>query len=362
MEDLPPAELRRRIRRRLLAWFAHHRRDLPWRRSRDPYSIWVSEVMLQQTQVATVVPYFERFLRTWPKLADLAAAREQDVLRLWAGLGYYRRARALHQAARQIVAEHEGRFPDDPAQLRNLPGMGPYTVGAILSQAYDHRLPILEANSQRVLCRLFGQGTDPRQGPLRRWLWQAAEVLLPSRQVGEFNQAIMELGALICTPRNPKCSVCPLASDCTARARGLQEQIPVRPDPPPTVTVREAAVVVRQGQSVLLVQRPEKGRWAGLWEFPHGPLQEGEAHVAAAIRVLRDLTGIRAQLGQELLTLRHAVTRYRIALVCFAARYLSGTFRSPFYRAARWTEPEQLGDYPVSAPQRRLANVLLSDH
>ena len=264
--------MRRRLPRRLLDWFARHRRDLPWRRDRDPYRIWVSEVMLQQTQAATVVPYFERFLQAFPTLADLAAADEQEVLRLWEGLGYYRRARDLLRTARLLAASHGGRFPDDPAALDGLPGLGRYTRNAVLSQAFDRRLPILEANSRRVLCRLFGRTGDPRRGPEQRWLWAAAEALLPPRRVGDFNQALMELGALVCTPAAPRCAECPLAADCAARRLGLQDAIPARTPPPEPMEVREAAVVVRRGERVLLLQRPAEGRWASLWEFPHGPL------------------------------------------------------------------------------------------
>src|SRR5262249_39569619 len=191
--DLPSAGLRRQVRPSLLNWFGRARRDLPWRLDRDPYHIWVSEIMLQQTQVATVIPFFKRFLRAFPTLKRLAAADEQDVLRLWEGLGYYRRARDLHRAARQIVAQHGGEVADDPAVLKTLPGIGRYTLGAILSQAYDRRLPILEANSQRVLCRLLGLDDDPRREPARSRLWRVAEALLPIRQVGDFNQALMEL-------------------------------------------------------------------------------------------------------------------------------------------------------------------------
>ncbi|MFO0928932.1 MAG: hypothetical protein U0736_18240 [Gemmataceae bacterium] len=206
-----PATLRRWIGPRLLAWFALHRRDLPWRRDRDPYRIWVSEVMLQQTQVATVVPYFDRFLTRFPTLADLAAADLQDVLRLWEGLGYYRRARDLHRAAGQLVAAHGGAFPADPSALTGLPGFGDYTRNAVLSQAFDLRLPILEANSQRVLSRLFGREASPQESAARRWLWQAAEAVLPTRQAGDFNQALMELGAVSATPTARSCTECPLA-------------------------------------------------------------------------------------------------------------------------------------------------------
>src|SRR5207253_2981976 len=216
-EPMPSPRLRRAIRDRLLDWFATHQRDLPWRRSRDPYRIWVSEIMLQQTQVATVVPYFERFVQAFTTLACLATAEEHDVLRRWEGLGYYRRARSLHLAARQLASEHGSMVPNDPEVLSELPGMGRYTVGAVLALAFDRPMPILEANSQRVLCRLFGRDEDPRKGTARRRLWELAKSLLPKRRVGDFNQALMELGALVCTPAAPKCSACPLADKCVAQ-------------------------------------------------------------------------------------------------------------------------------------------------
>jgi A/G-specific adenine glycosylase len=342
----------------LLRWFERHQRSLPWRRDRDPYPIWVSEVMLQQTQVATVIPFFERFLQAFPTLTDLAAADEQQVLRLWEGLGYYRRARDLHRAARQLAAEHHGGIPDDPDLLAKLPGMGRYTVGAVLSQAFDRRLPILEANSQRVLCRLFGLREDPRRGPTRSRLWQLAETLLPKRKVGEFNQAVMELGALVCTPATPRCDACPLAAHCVARRLGLQAEIPARPEAPATVAVHEAAVVLRRGEQVLLMQRPTEGRWANLWEFPHGSLVDDETHEKAAARVLRQATGLVAEPRGEILTIRHGVTRFQITMVCFEAFFRGGALRLGFYRQGAWLEPAQLSAYPVSAPQRRLAAAL----
>ncbi len=346
--------------RRLRSWFLRHQRDLPWRRDRDPYRIWVSEVMLQQTQAATVIPYFEKFLRAFPTVADLAAADEQAVLRQWEGLGYYRRARDLHRAAREIIARYNGEFPDDPIDLGRLPGLGRYTCNAVLSQAFDRRLPILEANSQRVLSRVFGRADDPRLPAARRWLWQAAEEILPKRDVGTFNQAIMELGALVCTPTTPRCSHCPLAARCMARELGQQESIPARTPPPENIAIQEVAVVVCRGPEVLFVQRPPDGRWAGMWEFPHGPLLEKESHEAAVARLLHELTGLHAKVGSELLTIRHTITRYRITLTCFEAEFAGGEFQSRFYAEGRWLALADLVAYPVSSPQRRLARFLLS--
>ncbi|HLN32841.1 MAG TPA: A/G-specific adenine glycosylase [Gemmataceae bacterium] len=354
-----PAEFERRVRRLLLQWFKRARRDLPWRRDRDPYRIWVSEIMLQQTQVATVVPFFERFLLAFPSVADLARADEQAVLRLWEGLGYYRRARNLHQAARLVVAQYGGKIPHEPVELAKLPGIGRYTMGAVLSQAFDLRLPILETNSERVLCRLFARTEDPKNGSGRHWLWQAAEALLPMRRIGEFNQALMELGALVCLPVAPRCTSCPLKQVCVACRLGIQEEIPPRASAPETLAIQEVAVIVRRGTRLLLAQRGDQGRWAGLWEFPHAPLEAGETHDSAAARILPLLTGVHADIGPEWMTVRHSITHHRITLICFEARYRSGRFRPGFYRAGKWVVPEQLPAYPVSSPQRRLATAIL---
>ncbi len=293
---LQPLIARNWARRRLLAWFDQHQRDLPWRRDRDPYRIWVSEVMLQQTTVAAVVPYFERFLAAFPTLADLAAADEQAVLRLWEGLGYYRRARDLSRAARVLQRQHAGSLPDDPDLLAKLPGFGLYTRNAVLSQAFDRRLPIVEANSQRVLSRLLGLRDDPRGGAGRRTLWAAAEALLPKVRVGAYNQALMELGALVCTPKTPRCDACPVADRCRARLLGLQEAIPDKAPKTPITTVRESAVVIWRDDRVLLARRPQHAtRWAGLWEFPHGPLLEAETHESAALRLAADLLSLEVE-------------------------------------------------------------------
>ncbi len=342
------------LRRRLLAWFQRQARDLPWRRSREPYPIWVSEVMLQQTQVATVIPYFERFLQRFPDLLSLANAEEQDVLHLWQGLGYYRRARDLHRAARVLATEHAGTFPTDPAVLRHLPGFGRYTVNAVLSQAFDVRLPILEANSERILCRVLGVRADPKASVVQKALWQAAADLLPRRHIGQFNQALMELGALVCKPEQPACTACPLAAHCYAREHHLQGEIPRAKARVRGVQVDEVAVVLRHRGQVLLVQRHPEGRWGSMWEFPHAPLDFMESHEAAASRLLGEL-GLAGTVRGELLTVRHAVTRFHITLVCLEARYQRGTFRPGMYAAGIWLAPTELHRYPLSTPQRRLA-------
>lgn len=349
------------VRANLLAWFNRTRRDLPWRADRDPYRIWVSEVMLQQTTVAAVVPYFDRFLAAFPTVAALAAADEQEVLKLWEGLGYYRRARHLHAAARQLVADHGGRLPNDIAVWDALPGVGPYILGAVLSQAFDRPLPIVEANSLRVLARLLGYRGDPREGEGKNWVWAAAGRLVPPTRAGDYNQGLMELGAVVCTPTTPACPACPLAENCIANRDQLQDAIPPKKKSKVITAVSEVGVVIREGSRVLLCRRPEDaGRWQNMWEVPHAPREDGESTEAAAIRIARNLAGVEVIAGAEVVTIKHAVTRYAITLVCVDATYRSGTFAPGFYAEARWVVPADLGDYPVSSPQRKLMTEIVS--
>lgn len=347
------------LRRRLLAWFDAHHRKLAWRADRDPYRIWVSEVMLQQTTVATVGPYFERFLQAFPTVQTLAAADEQQVLKLWEGLGYYRRARHLHVAARRLIADHGGDLPDDPAVWESLPGVGRYILGAVLSQAFDRRMPIVEANSLRVLARWFGYTGDPRTGDGKRWVWQAAERVLPERRVGDFNQAMMELGATVCKPVAAKCDDCPVAKWCEARRLGKQSDIP----PPATrlvpTPVREVGVAVRDGDRVLWCRRrPDAGRWQNLWELPHAEVRSGEPLKAAAVRTAQELTGLSVTAGPEVATVKHGVTRWSITLTVLEAQRVSGRFVPGEYAAGEWLNASEWGELPVSAPQRKLADIL----
>ncbi|MCA9232210.1 MAG: A/G-specific adenine glycosylase [Planctomycetales bacterium] len=354
------ANWKRRFRQRLLKWYASHRRDLPWRRSKNPYRVWLSEVMLQQTQVETVKPYFQRFVKAFPTVKKLAAADEQQVLRLWEGLGYYRRARQLHAAARQVVAEFGGRFPDDVAALQSLPGIGRYTAGAIASIAFDRRAPILETNTVRLFARLLAYRDDPMKAAGQRMLWQAAEAVLPRKDVAPFNQALMELGSLVCTSAKPGCDRCPVALLCATNELGLQQSIPRAAKKTKFLDVSEAAVVVRKNGKVLMRQCAPGERWAGLWDFPRFEIEsEGPLFVREElISKVRQQTGIEVQPGGLLKTIKHGVTRYRITLDCYEAAYLSGRVSSTRLQPVSWLSPQQLLDLPLSTTGRRIARLI----
>lgn len=345
------------MQRRLHAWFEHHARDLPWRRNREWYPVWISEIMLQQTQVATVIPYFERFMTSFPSIEALAAASETDVLRHWEGLGYYRRARQLHRAAQVLVQQQGGQFPRTAAEARQLPGIGRYTAGAILSIAFDQREPILEANTRRLLCRLLGYRGDPTSSEGERILWQAATDWLPKHGAGNFNQALMELGAEVCTPRSPNCTDCPVALLCPTRAQGLQEVIPAPSRKKEYVDCRQAALIIRRQGRVLLRQCGDAERWAGMWDFPRFDLRQGplESQYDEVRRQTEVLTGVAVRMQEHFITLRHTVTRFRITLeAIFAIPLQSPPRRSDLV----WSRPADLGQLPLSVTGRKLAKKL----
>ena len=357
---LPDAKWRRALRQRLVAWYDRHSRDLPWRRRHDAYAVWLSEIMLQQTQVQTVKPYFVRFMKAFPTIGALASADERAVLRLWEGLGYYRRARQLHQAAQIIVAEHGGRFPHDRQTVRRLPGIGRYTAGAILSIAFDAREPILEANTLRLLSRLLGYAGDPRSAEGQRLLWAAAESVLPRRNVGRMNQALMELGSQVCTLRTPRCDNCPAAPLCVANRQGRQGEIPPPKVKRPLQSVREAAVLVRRRGRVLLLRWPEGRRWAGLWDFPRFPINARQPAAVddELIENVIALTGVRIEPGRLLATLTHGVTRFRITLQCHEAQYVARAKKTAEPLETVWLRPAELNEYPLSSTGRKLADLI----
>lgn len=354
----------RRFRGNLKRWYARHARDLPWRRSRDPYRIWISEIMLQQTTVAAVTPYFERFLERFPTLKALARASEEDVLRLWEGLGYYSRARNIHKAARRLVADFDCQFPADPAQLQELPGIGRYTAGAIASFAFNRPAPIVEANTQRLYCRLLGEDRAPRSSAAQRRLWDFAAAVLPRREPGTFNQALMELGAQVCVPSEPDCPACPVRSCCAAFARGAQSEIPAATPRPEITPLTEAYLAIRRRRKYFLVRRGENERWAGLWDFPRVPLDDFSAVDSPPEQLHRllaqwaaDEIGLRIGSPTMLREVRHSVTRYRIRLLCFEARLLQ-CLPSNGNGETRWCHPDDLQELPLSVTGRKLARTL----
>ena len=314
--DLPfdPAE----ISRRLLAWYGREGRDLPWRQTRDPYRIWVSEIMLQQTTVAAVIPYYDRFLRRFPNIESLAAAPLDDVISLWAGLGYYSRARNLHRTAVKIVADSKGLFPNTLDELVALPGIGRSTAGAIVSIAYDQPAPILDGNVRRVLVRLFAWSDDPRSSKAEKQLWAWAEQLTPDAAAHDYAQAIMDLGATVCVPRQPLCESCPLNELCQAYVQGIAEDLPVRKKKGALPVRRQVAVVVVSGNNLLLRQRPIDGFLGGLWEFPAADCPEHLDAEDVASGLLRDLQ-LKAKLT-GLVDVSHVYSHFKLELAVFMAQ------------------------------------------
>jgi A/G-specific adenine glycosylase len=357
---LVTSQQRSAFRRRLVAWYGKHARQLPWRESRDAYRIWLSEIMLQQTTVAMARPYFERFIAEFSTLHELAAADEQQILHLWEGLGYYRRARALHAAAKLVVAEHGGEFPRDVPSLMRLPGVGRYTAGAVASFAYDTPAPILEVNTVRVLARLTGYRGETASTAGQKFLWQTAAQLVPAKGAGRFNYALMELGATVCKPARPLCNECPATAHCAAFHLGLQDEIPRLAAKPKVTAVREAAVVVRRNGHVLLRQRGRGERWENMWDFPRFELaSEGPLFVRdELIAKVREQTGVAIEPGGLLKTIKHGVTRFRITLDCYEARPTGGRIRTTAEKPVRWTPLAELARLPLSVSGRQIARSI----
>lgn len=351
----------RRFRSALRRWHDHGGRDLPWRNCRDPYKVWISEIMLQQTTVAAVKPYFERFLKRFPNVTALAAANEADVLRLWEGLGYYSRARNLQKAAQVIVANGD-EFPETLDELLPLPGIGRYTAGAIMSFAFDRPAPILEANTLRLYCRLLGFRDDPRSTAGQRVLWSFAEKLVPTKSPGEFNQALMDLGATICTPTEPHCDECPVASCCRALAEQAQAEIPVPARRPEITETREAYVAIESSGRYLIYRRSEGQRWAGLWDFPrfelNGTAAKGELKARSHLeRRIATEFGPRVTITERLTQLKHSVTRFRITLDCWLAES-NGDGGITTSHPTAWVAPSEFARYPFSTTGRQFAQML----
>jgi A/G-specific adenine glycosylase len=334
------------LRRRLLAWYRRHARDLPWRRTRDPWRIWVSEVMLQQTRVETALPYYDTFLERFPTPASLARARPEAVLRAWSGLGYYRRARHLQAAARMVTRDHGGRV--DPATFGDLPGVGRYTEGAVLSIAFDRRRAVLDGNVARVVSRLFAEPAAVRDPRGAQRLWALATHLLPMRGAGEWNQAIMELGARVCTPRSPRCAECPVAAGCRARALGQVEAFPPVTARPRTVAIRRAVALLERDGRMLVVRR-RGALLDGMWE-PPGVELERDAPAGPALRRALAALGLRVRLEPSGERVKHVITHRAIEVEVWRAR----PARLPRGPGMRPVDPARPA-VPLTALARKLA-------
>jgi A/G-specific adenine glycosylase len=340
----------------LLDWYALHARSLPWRSEQpDPYQVWVSEIMLQQTRVETVIPYFERWLELFPHLPALAQADEQTVLRAWEGLGYYSRARNLHRAAQIVVSEYGGQLPQDAAELAKLPGIGRYTAGAIASIAFGKDEPALDGNLRRVAARVFDMPLPARSPQGERRLEELLRAHMPSGQAGRYNQALMDLGALVCTPRDPACTACPLRMVCAACRLGLQSQRPVLPKRPPVPHYLVTAAVIRRGGRVLLTRRPAKGLLGGLWEFPGGKLEPEETLAECLQREIREELGAAIRVGSQVGVYRHAYTHFKVTLHAFEAELLDGEPRPLQADALEWVPESALAAYPMGKIDRQIA-------
>lgn len=342
----------------LLAWYRDNRADLPWRLHPDPYRIWLSEIMLQQTRVETVIPYYRRFIQALPTINALAAAPLEFVLKLWEGLGYYSRARNLRRAAQIVVEEYDGSLPADVETLLKLPGIGRYTAGAIASIAFGTAAPVLDGNVMRVFARLLDMEDDITQPATRKKLWRIAAEWLPAQDPGDYNQALMELGQQVCRPRNPHCARCPIRTHCRAWKAGTQDARPVRTKRSPTPHYDVTAGLIRDERDRLLIaRRPLDGLLGGLWEFPGGKVEAGEGLINCLKRELREELAIVVEVGALFAVVEHAFTHFKISLHAFECRYLGAL---PPYTEPQaigvmdwaWVTEAQLSDYSFGKADR----------
>jgi A/G-specific adenine glycosylase len=348
------------IRSRLLSWFERNQRDLPWRRHYQPYAVWISEIMLQQTQVKTVLPYYERWMAQFPDIRSLAVAPEDIVLKHWEGLGYYNRARNIQRTARILMREFHGELPQSYKALRDLPGIGPYTAAAILSLAFNRDYPVVDGNVKRVFARLFDLDSALNERRSLRFIEEAARAILPGGKARAFNQALMELGAVVCTPRNPLCPACPVMETCRSRILGIVPQRPV-PSPRKSPTPLEVAVGVLVSQGRIFIQkRPPGGLMPLLWEFPGGKVQEGESPEQALVREFLEELELQIEIIEKIGVIRHSYTSFRVVLHAYLCR-LKGRRKRPVLRSATegsWVPMDEIGGFPFPAANQKLIRML----
>jgi A/G-specific adenine glycosylase len=351
MKALPLPQIAK-IQKKLLQWYRKNGRDLPWRRTKDPYAIWVSEIMLQQTQVATVLPYYQRFLKSFPTVRHLAKADLLKVLKVWEGLGYYSRARNLHRASRMVFNQFYGKIPDQLKDLLALPGIGRYTAGAILSIAFNKEAPVLDGNVKRVLCRLFAIAGSPVRGKTEGLLWHLSESLLPKGEASSFNQGLMDLGATTCTPKEPRCPQCPLRDLCKGKASGEPERFPTKAVRKKIPHIEAISALILKNGKVLLRQRPPKGLLGGLWEFPNWK-NEDNGRVSFKLRNhFKKGLGMIAEVRGSIGTFRQTFSHFTLTLHVFHCQYLNGKAKG------KWVPISKLHLFPMSRIHRQIAEVI----
>ncbi len=347
----------------LLRWFARHGRDLPWRRTYLPYHIWVSEIMLQQTQMDRVILYFNRWLDRFPDIASLTEAREQEVLLLWEGLGYYSRAKNILKTADLLCRRHGGALPEDHGALLELPGIGRYTAGAIMSLAFNLHHPIVDANVERLFARLFNLTAPVKEKHTHALIWQKAAELIPEGKARFFNQALMEMGALICLPRSPRCDACPVRNYCEAFAQGVVNERPIAGKAKEIIPITMASGILRHQGKIYIQKRLADDVWPNLWEFPGGRIKEGETPEQALIREYREETGFYIHGLEKIATIKHSFTKYRVTLHCYSC-HLQNNDTTPVLHAAQeylWISEDELENFAFPAPHRNLINCLAKE-
>ena len=351
-----------KLANKLLNWYAVHARSLPWRSNPDPYAVWVSEIMAQQTRLETVMPYFERWMSLFPDVHALAAADQQEVLNAWEGLGYYSRARNLHKAAGIVANELNGRLPETRPALEALPGIGRYTAGAILSIAFGQDEAVVDGNVKRVYARLFAVEEAVNTPAGERAIWRLAEEHLPHGQAGDYNQALMDLGAMVCLPRQPDCPACPLNELCLAYQSGQTEDFPIKQPKPksPHYTVAAAVIHSRDGR-VLITQRPQDALLGGLWEFPGGKQEDGENLETCLKREILEELACRIEVREPLGVFRHAYTHFKVTLHAFHALLETGKPELHYHQDVRWVAIPELDDYPMGKIDRMIAQQLQTE-
>jgi len=346
------------FRKALIVWYQAKKRSLPWRNTKDPYRIWVSEVMLQQTQVATVVPYYHRFLQHFADLKSLARADSQAVLKVWEGLGYYARARNLHRAASIVLKEHRGVVPNNWAEFRRLPGVGDYIAAAVLSLAFGKSYPVVDGNVKRVLARLMMINDPVNKASTTKKFREIGNQLLEQKKPGTFNQAMMELGAVICKPQQPLCGNCPVQKKCRSNQAGEVLNYPIKLKKRPTPLYRIAVGVVFKNGRVLITRRKPSGLLGGLWEFPGGKIQKGESPEAACIREIKEEVNLAIRVDWHLSRVKHAYTHFKIVMDVFCCSYVSGRIALSGPVDHRWISLLRLDDFPFPKANHKFFDEL----